>query len=549
MNARRGPASRRGTAGIAVVLALVILQLILVVFVIAGARDQDLTVQRIDATRSFYAADSALNMGLREIMVGVDEDGDGGIGTVSNDGAGGNDPTFGVAQGYTTTSISGNQTTVTSFGRSAGARAKVSATVVTSGGSGPAGGRILVYGDGATSIPKARSWNGTSWGASSSTLDVGANPYWVLLKQCPARPEVACVTVDSANTVTAMIDSGSSWGNAVALSTTSGTHTERPASIAYEQSSGNAVVVYRAGAGATLYYRTWNGTSWSSQSSSALLGAGPPMWVKMVPKPGSNEIMCIVHDTSGDLTALVWNGSSFGHKLLLTSSAAQSLDCSDAAYESTSGRCVVGFAISGGPGSSQIWDGASWSPAAAIPSTDGNDKWVRMVSDPASNKIIAMTLDGQSNVNVTTWTSPTWSTVVQFTPAEANVDRRNYDIAFEPAGTRALAVYIKSANTPYYRTFDGTNWSVEQTGPTIAATGSVVQLAPGASGQEILVGICRRTDQALMFTRWDGTTLSSAQTLAAALSASSAEETFMFADCPAGVSAHQLDTWATVAPQ
>lgn len=72
----------RGTVLVAAIAALVILQLLVVAVSFAGARDQDLTVRRLEAARSYYAAEAAANMAIREIARNTDEDADGGIGTV-----------------------------------------------------------------------------------------------------------------------------------------------------------------------------------------------------------------------------------------------------------------------------------------------------------------------------------------------------------------------------------------------------------------------------------------------------------------------------------
>ncbi len=75
-------ASRRGTVVVAVIVALVVLQILVYAVAVTGARDQDLTVRRLEAARSCYAAEAVANMSMREIGRNVDEDGNGTIGTV-----------------------------------------------------------------------------------------------------------------------------------------------------------------------------------------------------------------------------------------------------------------------------------------------------------------------------------------------------------------------------------------------------------------------------------------------------------------------------------
>jgi len=92
-------AARRATVAVVMVLALVLLQLTIVAAVIGGIRHQDLTRQRVQSSRSFYAAEAGINMAVRELMNNADEDGDGAIGSISDDANADNNP--GPGQGTT----------------------------------------------------------------------------------------------------------------------------------------------------------------------------------------------------------------------------------------------------------------------------------------------------------------------------------------------------------------------------------------------------------------------------------------------------------------
>lgn len=121
--------ARRAAAGIASVVVLVFIQLAIVGSVILGARDQDTTVQRLDTLRSFYAAEGGMNMAIREMINNVDDDGDGAIGTISNDANTANDPQVGTARVYVVKDIVGTTSNLTSRGRSGAARRQVTAAI------------------------------------------------------------------------------------------------------------------------------------------------------------------------------------------------------------------------------------------------------------------------------------------------------------------------------------------------------------------------------------------------------------------------------------
>ena len=72
--------------------------LMMVGVVYAGARDQDLKVLRLQDSQAQYAAEAGANMALKEIFDNLDEDGDGAVGTISNDGNVATDPTVNGAQ-------------------------------------------------------------------------------------------------------------------------------------------------------------------------------------------------------------------------------------------------------------------------------------------------------------------------------------------------------------------------------------------------------------------------------------------------------------------
>jgi hypothetical protein len=110
-------------------LLMIIGQLCVVGAVLGGARDQDATVQRLDALRAQYAADSGIHMAVRELMVSADQDGDGTIGSVSGDGITSNDPSLTGGARFSVTKSGSSTVIITSQGRSGSARRSISLTI------------------------------------------------------------------------------------------------------------------------------------------------------------------------------------------------------------------------------------------------------------------------------------------------------------------------------------------------------------------------------------------------------------------------------------
>ena len=129
MTQMRRTRHRRATVAISMIIALVVVNLIIISIVIGGARDHDLTIKRVETIQAFYAAEAGMNMAIREMMNDTDEDGDGAIGTISDDGNAANDPTFGQAQVLVIVSVAGPPTTLRSKGRSGDARREVETVI------------------------------------------------------------------------------------------------------------------------------------------------------------------------------------------------------------------------------------------------------------------------------------------------------------------------------------------------------------------------------------------------------------------------------------
>lgn len=130
--------ARRGSAMIAVVILLVILQFAVVGAVVASSRDQDVSVHRLSAARSLYAAEGVANMAIREIGVNADEDGDGGIGSVSAP-AGVGDPAIGGGSASATVTVSGDTSTVVVDGIAGASGREIRLTVRRTAASSGAG--------------------------------------------------------------------------------------------------------------------------------------------------------------------------------------------------------------------------------------------------------------------------------------------------------------------------------------------------------------------------------------------------------------------------
>jgi hypothetical protein len=372
-------------------------------------------------------------------------------------------------------------------------------------------------------------------------------PRWAVIKQCPVRDEMIAAFSDDRYDVNAMVYRDGSWGNMIEPVTDLGTYWDRPFYFAYEQLSGDGLLCFRQNDDNRLYFRTWNGTSWSGTNSTVSISTNRLRWVKMIPKPNSNEIFVGVLGTDRDLIALVWNGSSFTSILQVETAAAfTGEECFDVAYERLTGRAMIAWARDN---SNQpwyrIWTGSAWLATASASSIGAKARWVRLASDPASNKIILMALDDTYDVNAVVWSGSAWGVTSAFASDSPSIDRRTIDVAFELGGTNAIAMYGRTGQTTLrYRTYNGAAWSAELVGPSIAQVPGVIQLQP-SSGRDVMVGILEANASKLHFTRWTGTGFSDTQMLVADVAGDYRVECFMFACSSAKP---RLIGWSEVQP-
>lgn len=182
--ARSGSVRRRGAAAAAILIVLVALQLAITLSVLGGARGADLSAQRAGAIRAFYAAEGGMSMALREIDRNSDEDGDGGIGSISADANPATGPVMSFARVNVTRTDAGGTATLVARGAMGETLREVRSQVtLTSAGGGP--GVLAEWWpmSGSTNSVNAAGWSGTPTRTEVLPLinmspTVGGVPMW-----------------------------------------------------------------------------------------------------------------------------------------------------------------------------------------------------------------------------------------------------------------------------------------------------------------------------------------------------------------------------------
>src|SRR5262249_48465416 len=127
---------------------------------------------------------------------------------------------------------------------------------------------------------------------------------------------------------------GTSWGPVTEAYTNVGTIGDRPVDAAYEVNSGDALIVYFKSGTTTFGYRTWNGSTVSAESTFSIpLGGGSVSYATLYQRPGCDEMVLLCIHNGDHLSAINWNGSSWGSWTTLTTNLeSNSTECYSMAF-------------------------------------------------------------------------------------------------------------------------------------------------------------------------------------------------------------------------
>ena len=369
---------------------------------------------------------------------------------------------------------------------------------------------MVAYGEGTVRTPRYRIWNGHTWSAEANALDMGGTIYWIALKACPLRNEFILGTVGSATDVNVQVYDGNSktWGNLVEMTRTASINSRRCFDIAYESSTGNAIVVYGVNSNNPNYY-VWDGSSWSGPTAIALGASGRPYWVKLRANPDttSNEIILVTLDSANDVRAAVWNGSSWGSVQLMENNVGSSAyEDADVAYEPISKRAMVIWSQNGNVTPQyRVWSSGSWSAEYNATALTAQPRWIQLSPSSSMDSIVFGSLDGSSDVSANTFASiVSWGNDVRVEQTAEVATRRCFDVGFEAFDRTAIICWSLSSNhyIQYRLCSKNSNWPTTLTGPDLGNDIQIVALYPDFKTNDIMMGTIT-DDGDLEFTMWN----------------------------------------------
>jgi len=399
---------------------------------------------------------------------------------------------------------------------------------------------MVVYAANADSTtPQYRSYTPTGGFSTESSTNTNSGSLSIsILKEAPTRDEYMLITSHSGSYFYVQRYNGSSWSSewqdGVSVS---GMSRRNYFNIEYEQNSGDALVVYEymQSNDRTVAYRTYNGSTWSSEQIldySGLSGSSSSVVhrVKLYSKKDSNEILLVMLDNDAEVYAYIWNGSSFVNGKTITinrNAASGTSEVIGGAWESLSGEALVAYGDYWAAVSYATFNGSTWSNDLQSFYMNGstNDvEHIDLASDPTSDYIGLIEGSTYDEVHVRMWTGSAWE---GSPPAKGDkgLALPIVSVAWLGQGGKALFVWSNGLDYPNlkveYMTYTvGIGWSISDmtTAPTIGEWGGIVNYLELFSdratnaNQIMLVGLDSSSDaRSIVWT--DGTWSSPTNTL------------------------------------
>lgn len=363
--------------------------------------------------------------------------------------------------------------------------------------------------------PWSTTWDGSTFANAVTTTTVGQ---WRIVQAAAStsRDEVIAVGVNTGNRVTAQMRTAGTWVDpfGAALGSPSQS-TWWGADVAYESSSGDAILVWNNGTnGSTgVSYRVWDGSSWSSEATVTTPLAGEPQQMHLAAHPTSDEMVLVVSNQNSRDYAMVWDGASWvgADDVVLDIGGGDARTDVDVAYEQQTGRAMVTYGRTSSSVRYRLWDGTAWSGESSLTAPGGvnNVRWTVLAADPTSDHLALGVLTEGSDTWLAVWDGSGWVETTLATNDAAQNDAPVVAVGFEGLTGQAIAAYGRGASgRVQFRTWaSGAGWTAEQNGPDLGNRGNrlnTMVLEPRPGSDELALGVQDDASD-LTYLIWDGT--------------------------------------------
>lgn len=373
---------------------------------------------------------------------------------------------------------------------------------------------MLVYrGGGDSSIPEYKLRNNSGFGSEGTAQDITSPIQYIKVVANPnGTDEKVLCTKDSGNDVNCQVWDGSAWDDLIQTSPNAGAR--RAMDIAYEQSSGDAMVCYRHNSDTSVpNCDIWNGTDWNTSADASDV-TSPITTMKLIPDPNSDEIALITKDTADDINVQIWSGSAWGNLQEVETNAGNCDRCFpyDGAWEESGHFVVAWFSDADDEVESRefttSWQSQVDSVITGLSTTDIVHIRADGNPDTDNDQILIAVADDDDTLTANEWDGSAWGTQQELSTAFGTVadDNHLFFLAFEQTGDYdALLSYGSATNDIQYRVWDSDTdtWGSESTLPTAVEAKNWHQLASDPNGEAIMLTTLGATNDVDTI-EWDG---------------------------------------------
>ena len=164
---------------------------------------------------------------------------------------------------------------------------------------------------------------------------------WIVMESDPSSDEILVAILDWTYDIYLYQWNGAAFTNLGRIETDAATRDRQVMDIAYEQQSGDALIIWGKTGQNNCHYAIWDGTTLGSTGALPSFGSDV-VFVRAVADPESDSILVVAADSAGDLNVALWDGDGWTDSIELeTSLYANDRQVFDVAWEDSGDEAVV----------------------------------------------------------------------------------------------------------------------------------------------------------------------------------------------------------------
>lgn len=228
-----------------------------------------------------------------------------------------------------------------------------------------------------------------------------------------------------------------------------------------------SLAVYAEGTITTPRFRIWDGSTWGAEADALDVGAAI-LWDVARAAPSDNEYVLATMGSDGDVNAQVYRNGSWGDLQEMTTTIADTnMRGFDVAYETVSGDAIVVYCDGDADPGYYTWNGSSWTSGGAVGLTSANScGWIKLISDPVSDEIIAVTRDTTGvTYEARVWDGSAWGNSATWGSMQSTqTNHEGMAAEYEESGGQAVVAVSNGTSINFtWRAWDGTSWTAAAT--------------------------------------------------------------------------------------